>query len=103
MAPVLIGRNKMKTLIADKAYGSRNFRELLHREHIKDCIPPKCNEKDPAAYDEKLYKTRHIIENMFSRLKGWQGIAFRGNRCACTFKSFVALALIFIFLNADRP
>ena len=102
MAPVLITRNKMRTLIADKAYGSRAFRELLHREHIKDCIPPKCNEKNPASYDKELYKTRHVIENMFSRLKDWQGIAFRGNRCSNTFKSFVALALIFIFLNADR-
>ena len=65
MAPVLTSRNTMKTLIADKAYGSHAYRELLHREHIKECIPPKCNEKDPAPFDEKLYKTRHIIENMF--------------------------------------
>lgn len=101
IAPVLTDRNKMKCLIADKAYGSRAYRELLHERHIKDCIPPKCNEKNPAIYDEKLYKKRHVIENMFSRLKDWQGVAFRGNRCAHTFHSFVALALIFIFLNAD--
>lgn len=102
VAPVLTTRNRMKVLIADKAYGARTYRELLHKRHIQECIPPKCNEKNPLAYDKKIYKTRHIIENMFSRLKDWQGVAFRGNRCAYTFYSFVALALIFIFLNADR-
>ncbi len=96
-APILTDRNKMKCLIADKAYGSKAYRKRLEDQHIEPCIPPKSNEKDPAEYDAELYKMRHVIENMFSKLKDWRGIAFRGNRCAHTFHSFVALALIFIF------
>lgn len=102
IAPALTSRNKMKTLIADKAYGAKSFRAYLKEQRIIACIPAKCNEKRPEAHDGKLYKKRHVIENMFKRLKDWKGIAFRGNRCASTFHAFVSLALIFIFLNADR-
>lgn len=101
-APILTDRNKMQCLIADKAYSSKAYRRRLADQHIKACIPPKSNEKNPTPYDAKLYKTRHIIENMFSKLKDWQGVAFRGNRCAHSFHSFVAIALIFIFFNANR-
>ena len=99
-APILTDRNKMKCLIGDKAYGSKAYRIKLGEQHIHVCIPPKSNEKNPAEYDSELYKTRHIIENMFSKLKDWKGVAFRGNRCAHSFHSFVAIALIFIFFNA---
>lgn len=81
-APILTDRNKMKCLIGDKAYGSKAYREKLAGQHIDVCIPPKYNEKNPADYDAALYKTRHIIENIFSKLKDWKWIAFRGNRCA---------------------
>ncbi len=101
-APGLTDPNKMKCLIADKAYGSKAFRKRLDSQHIKVCIPPKSNAKNPDKHDELLYKLRHIIENMFAKIKDWKGIAFRGNRCAHSFHSFVALALIFIFFNDNK-
>ncbi len=103
IAPKLVSRNKMKYLVADKAYGSKSFRAQLHGQRIKDCISPKSNEKDPAQYDKKLYEQRHIIENMFAKIKDWKGIAFRSNGCAYTYKSFVAITLVSIFFNAYRP
>lgn len=78
IAPVLTSRNKMKVLIADKAYGAKSFRANLREQKVKDCIPAKCNEKSPEEYDGQLYKKRHVIENMFMKLKDWKGIAFRG-------------------------
>ena len=101
-APILTDRNTMRELIADKAYSSQAYRQRLADRRVEACIPPKSNEKKPAPYDVELYKTRSLIENMFSKLKDWKGVAFRGNRCGHSFHSFVALALIFIFFNADR-
>lgn len=101
-APILVKRNDINTIIGDKAYGSKSLRKLLAERDIKACIPPKKNKKVKDEYDKKLYEKRHVIENMFSRLKDWKGIAFRGNRCAYSFHAFVSMALIFIFLNADR-
>ena len=98
IAPLLVAGNKMKKLLADKAYDSDSFRALLASQRITTCIPAKSNRKSPAPHDAKLYGKRHIIENMFARLKDWKGIAFRSNRCAHTFHSFVALALICLFL-----
>lgn len=102
IAPTLVARNKMKTLLADKAYDSNSFRKQLKEQHIAACIPAKSNRKVPIEHDKELYKKRHTIENMFGRIKDMLGIAFRTNRCAHTFHSFVSLALITLFLNADR-
>lgn len=101
-APILTDRNKMKCLTGDKAYRSKAYRKKLGEQPIEVCIPPKSSEKNPAEYDTKLYKIWHIIENMLSKLKDWKVVAFPGNRYTHSFHSFVAIALIFIFLNADR-
>ena len=98
IAPLLVARNKMKWLLADKAYDSDAFRAQLKQQRISVCIPAKSNRKIPVKHDRTMYKKRHKIENMFGRLKDWKGIAFRSNRCAHTFHSFVALALIALFL-----
>ena len=98
IAPLLVARNKMKWLLADKAYDSWAFRSQLTSRRIKPCIPAKSNRKCPEEHDRAMYRKRHKIENLFGRLKDWKGIAFRANRCAHTFHSFVALALIVLFL-----
>lgn len=98
IAPVLIARNKMKHLLADRAYDSNSFRDQLKNQRVKACIPSKSNRKKPESHDHGQYRLRHVIENMFAKLKDLKGIAFRANRCAHTFHSFVALALIFLFL-----
>lgn len=93
----LLGRHPITGLIADKAYGSRTVREKLERRKIKVCIPPKSNSKCPWTYDEKLYRKRHKVENIFARLKDPKGIALRMCRCAHTFTSFVCLTLIRLY------
>ena len=98
IAPQLVARNKMKELLADKAYDSDRFHNLLASRHITACIPTKSKRKYPAPHDTKLYRKWHKIENMFARLKDWKGIAFRSNRYAHTFHSFVALAITCLFL-----
>lgn len=96
----LIKRNlcRFKTLLADKGYDVDSIRDCMAFNRKTACIPPKSNRKKPADYDRKLYKKRSIIENMFSQLKDWRGIAMRFCRCAHTFDSAVCLALITIFL-----
>lgn len=64
----------------------------MKEQHITACIPAKSNRKDPIEHDRELFKKHHTIENMFGCIKDRLGIAFRTNRCAHTFHSFVALA-----------
>lgn len=97
VAPEIIERNDMTCLIADKAYHSKRIRKALEEREIIACIPPKSNSKGKIEYDKTLYKSRHTIENMFSRLKDWKGIAFRTNRSGHSYCSFVYIALVAIF------
>ncbi|APO78257.1 IS5 family insertion sequence transposase domain-containing protein (plasmid) [Rhizobium etli 8C-3] len=50
-------------------------------------------EKVPYAYDTALYRQRYKVENLFAKLKDWQRIATRYDRCAHTI--CIAAAVIF--------
>ncbi|BCH57045.1 hypothetical protein GOZ89_18475 [Agrobacterium vitis] len=39
----------------------------------------------PIVYDKALHHKRHLIENMFARIKDWRRISTRYDRCAHTF------------------
>ena len=86
-----------KALLADKGYDADWFRDALARRDIGVCIPPKSNRKIKIPYDRLLYRKRHKIENMFSKLKDWRRIHTRYDRCAHTFMSAIAIAAIVIF------
>ncbi len=84
-------------IIGDRGYDADWFREGLKERGIEPCIPPKRNRTKPIAYDAKLYKKRHKIENMFARLKDWRRIAMRYDRCAHTFFSAITIAATIAF------
>ena len=85
------------TLIADRGYDSRPFREALVKKGIVPCIPSSKSRKRPYPYDKALYRERHKVENMFGRLKDGRRVATRYDRCAHTFMSAICLAATVIF------
>ena len=85
------------TLIADRGYDSRAFREALAARGIAPCIPSSKSRKRPYPYDKVLYRERHKVEVMFGRLKDWRRIATRYDRCAHTFMSAICIAATLIF------
>lgn len=99
IAASLVARNKTSCLLADRAYDANALRGQLDKRHIQACITAKSNRKVKIHHAPDLHVKRHIIENMFSRLKDWKGIAFGADRCAhtCHCHSFVALALVILF------
>ena len=88
---------KAKELLGDKGYDANWFREALAKRNITACIPSKSNRKIQIAHDRKLYRERHKIENMFGRLKDWQRVHTRYDRCAHTFMSAIYIAAAVIF------
>jgi len=84
-------------MIGDKGYDSDEFRDALNARKIKACIPPRSNRTVPRHYSKTLYKQRHKIENMFSKLKDWRRIATRYDRCPHTFMSAICIAATVIF------
>jgi putative transposase len=85
------------TLLGDKAYDSRWFRQALAERGIMPCIPVQHNRKGRPPLDTILYRQRHRIENLFARLKDWRRIHTRYDRCAHTFLSAIAIAAAFLF------
>jgi transposase len=86
-----------KELLADRGYDSDWYRQALKAKGIEPCIPGRKNRKLQSAYDAKLYRQRHRIENMFAKLKDWRRIATRYDRCAHTFMSAIVIAATMLF------
>lgn len=64
---------------------------------ISPCIPSRIGRKALIPHDADVYRQRHKIENMFSRLKDWRRIATRYDRFPIQFLSASALAAIVIY------
>ena len=63
-------------------------------------IPRKSNSKKPnPEFDRYLYKLRHLLENLFARLKHFRSIATRFEKLARNFKAMIFVACTFIWLK----
>jgi len=78
-------------LLADKAYDTNAIVEASIENGVKVVIPPKKSRSVQRDYDKELYKSRHIVENIFAVLKRWRGIA---TRYATHTKSYLAAVQI---------
>ena len=64
-------------ILADKAYDSNEIVEALNIRGIEVVIPPKINRKLKREFDSIKYRGRHLIENLFQRMKVFRRIATR--------------------------
>jgi len=95
----LLGSLQADTLIGDKGYDAdTRVRAVLAGAGKTAVIPPRRNRKHPAEYDKGLYQARHKIENFFSRLKDYRGIATRYDKTACSFLAGVCLAAAMMWI-----
>jgi transposase len=99
-ADTLLNEMDAGSLLADKAYDA-DERVLERLEAIKceAVIPPKSNRKTQRQYDKELYKARHLIENLFAKLKQYRAIATRYDKTAKNFLGAIHLAASVIWLN----
>jgi transposase len=89
-----------ENFIADKGYDSDDIREQARAAGMNPVIPRKSNSKKPnPEFDSHLYKLRHLVENLFARLKHFRSIATRFEKLARNFKSMAYLACTFIWLK----
>ena len=87
-------------VLADRAYDAdERVRHKLHAHGCQAVIPPKKNRLQPASYDKDLYKSRHLIENFFAKLKQYRAIATRYDKTSSVFLGSIYLASIVVWLN----
>ena len=88
------------TLIADKAFDAdQRVLAPLVAAGKTAVIPPKANRRLPRDYDEDIYEARHLIENVFAKLKQFRAIATRYDKTARNFLAAVHLIAAVIWLN----
>jgi transposase len=80
-----------EALPADRGYDTNEIIAYAASAGMEVVIPPKKNRKEKRAYDEYLYRIRHLVENAFLVLKRWRGIA---TRYAKTSDGFIAAVLV---------
>ncbi len=87
-------------VIADKGYDSESIREIIRNKKAIPVIPRKKNSKTGNSdMDWCLYKCRHLIENVFARLKHYRAIATRYDKLERNYASTLALACCLIWLS----
>jgi transposase len=77
---------KAEWLLTDRGYVADWFRDALKDKGIKPCITGRKSRGKPVKHD----KRRNRIEIMFGRLKEWQWVATRYDRCPKVFLSTIA-------------
>lgn len=89
-----------EVFVGDKGYDSEVIRQAAREQGTLPVIPRRSNSKKPnSEFDGHLYKLRHLVENLFARLKHYRSIATRYEKLARNFKSIVYLACTIIWLK----
>lgn len=98
MAPAVLARvAQLERLIADKAYDTNSFRQLLAERRIEAVIPSACRRNPIIPHDILAYRLRNLIERMFGRLKDFRRVATRYDKLARNFLATVTLAALIIW------
>lgn len=98
-AKQLIQLSDGENFIADKAYDSKEIRNMILDKGAHTIIPKKINavDKTNIGFDKFLYKFRHLAENLFAKIKHYRSIATRYEKTAINFASLIFIACIIIW------
>ena len=87
-----------KLILADKGYDSKDFVEWIEARGGIVIIPSKINSKNPREIDQHEYNERHLVENLFLKLKNHRRFATRYEKLVCSFLAVTFLAASLVWL-----
>jgi transposase len=88
-----------QAVLADKAYDSNAFRQIVADTGAEAVIPSNRSRKTLIPHDPIIYKLRNRIERCFNKLKHFRRFATRYDRRALNFLSFIHLAAAMIWMR----
>ena len=98
-ADVLLKDIQANAVLADKAYDAQDrVIAPLSEKGKQAVIPSRRGRKESREHDRHIYKERHLIENLFARLKQYRCIATRYDKTAAAFLGGIHLAAAVIWL-----
>ena len=87
-----------KLILADKGYDSDKFVRWIKERGGNPVIPSRNSARHPREMDWHTYKERHLIENLFLKLKNHRRFSTRYEKKAVCFHAVVSLACILLWL-----
>jgi transposase len=98
-APALLDGFTPRAVLADKAYDSNAFRQIVAATGAEAVIPSNRTRKTLIPHDPIIYRLRNRIERCFNKLKHFRRFATRYDRKALHFLSFIQLAAAMIWMR----
>lgn len=86
-------------VLADRGYDSQELIDYIYDRGGEPTIPSRKGARHERKCDWWLYKERHLVENLFLKLKGFRRIATRYDKLACTYLGFLCIASILTWLK----
>lgn len=100
MAEALLEHCQPGSLINDKGYDSDALRDSARTKEIIPVIPRRDNSSKPnPEFDQDLYKLRHLVENLFARLKHFRAFATRYDKLKRNFAATVSIVSAMVWLK----
>src|ERR671914_1364397 len=97
--PPLIAGYTYEHAIGDRAYDSDDFRQEILDTGGVPVIPPRARRKEPAQYDEYLYRERHLVECFINKIKHYRRIFSRFERLSQSYMGFLHFVGALIWLR----
>jgi len=98
-AEALIAELSSENVIADKAYDSDDFVQLIVEGGAAPVIPPKSNRKVSRQYDEHLYRERHLVECFIGKIKHYRRVFSRFEKLSKRYLGFLSFVGALIWLK----
>jgi transposase len=89
----------LEALIGDKAFDSDWLRAELNERGALAVIPANGSRAGTIPYDEEMYKWRHLVENLFQKIKEFRRIATRYDKTDTSFRAAIHLVASFLALK----
>jgi transposase len=84
---------------ADKGYDADPFIAAIENQGAEPVIPPRSNRTDQRYYDPHLYRERHLVECLVSKIKQYRRVFTRYDKLASHYLGFVCFAATLVWLK----
>lgn len=98
-----MGFEQSGSFVADKAYDSDEVREHAREKGKTPIILRRSNnKKENSEFDSHIYKGRHLVENLFARIKHYRGVATRFDKLARNYKAVLRIVFSLIWIRLGK-
>jgi len=87
-----------KKVLADMGYDQEAFCEYIRKNGGEPIIPSRITNRIQRDIDEHEYKERHLVENLFQKLKNNRRFATRYDKLDSSFFAVLLISAILIWL-----